>query len=216
VFLVGNFTLVRAALRRLIGSSPGLCAAAEAATPAAALAAIPGAAPDVILLDPDQLGPDAIESIPSLLAAGDQEVRVIVLTGNRDPKLRRRAVQVGAQGIVDKQNPPEMLFRAIEKVHGGELWLERSLMASLLSKQPDPGRDPEAARIASLTPREREVIEVVALGLSNPGIGRRLFISAVTVRHHLSSIFSKLAVKDRFELLVYAYRHGLVQPLHKS
>jgi DNA-binding NarL/FixJ family response regulator len=117
-------------------------------------------------------------------------------------------------GIVLKQQAADLLLKAIKKVHAGEVWIDRSMMSSVLSdvrSERHDEADPEAGKIASLTPREREVIALVSEGLKNKLIGERLFISETTVTHHLSSIFSKLEVSDRLELIIYAFRHGLAK-----
>jgi DNA-binding NarL/FixJ family response regulator len=117
-------------------------------------------------------------------------------------------------GVVLKEKAAETLLRAIERVHAGEVWLERAMMASVLSQMTRASQqpDPEAAKIATLTTREREVIALIGEGLRNRQIAERLFISETTVRHHLTSIFAKLEVADRLELVIYAFRHALVRP----
>jgi two-component system nitrate/nitrite response regulator NarL len=118
----------------------------------------------------------------------------------------------GAMGVVLKEHAAEVLIKAINKVHQGEVWLDRSMMGTVLDEMTQaPEIDPEGARIASLSDREREVIALIAEGLKNKQIAQRLFISETTVTHHLSSIFSKLDVSDRLELIIYAFRHGLAQ-----
>ena len=114
--------------------------------------------------------------------------------------------------MVLKEHAAEVLIKAINKVHEGEVWLDRSLMGSVLDQITQSQEvDPEQARIASLSTREREVIALIAEGLKNKQIGQRLFISETTVTHHLSSIFSKLEVSDRLELVIYAFSRNLVK-----
>ncbi len=141
--------------------------------------------------------------------------RILILTGLRDSESLRRAVRLGASGIVQKEAAAEVLLMAIERVRAGEVWLDRSITASLIAEISQGGenrQDPEAARIGSLSAREREVITLIGEGLSNKRIAERLSISEITVRHHLTSIFAKLEVSDRLELLVYAYRNKLAGP----
>jgi DNA-binding NarL/FixJ family response regulator len=125
-------------------------------------------------------------------------------------------VLFGAVGIVRKEKAAEVLISAVERVHKGEAWLDPSLMADVLSDMTRSAKgkkpDPEAQKIAALTNREREVIALVGEGIKSKEIAGRLFISETTVRHHLTSIFDKLGVADRIELLIYAYRHGLASP----
>jgi DNA-binding NarL/FixJ family response regulator len=137
-------------------------------------------------------------------------MQVLVLTGVRDKELHRQALQLGAMGIVLKDHAAEILIEAIEKVRAGEVWLDRSMLVALLGTSARGDADPERVKIQMLTDREREIICLLAEGLRNKQIGERLFISEITVRHHLTSIFNKLAVSDRVELLIYAYRNGIV------
>jgi DNA-binding NarL/FixJ family response regulator len=120
---------------------------------------------------------------------------------------------MGAMGVVPKTSNRQTLYKAIEKVHAGEVWIDRAMIANVLTQlsrsRLDDETDPEAARIASLSDREREVITLIGKGLKNKEIAARLTISEITVRHHLSSIYSKLNVADRLELTIYAYRNGL-------
>ena len=110
----------------------------------------------------------------------------------------------------------ETLLQAITKVRAGEVWLEPTMIARVLGDltrpPPSPQTSSEATKIARLTEREREVITLVGEGLRNKHIAARLYISEATVRHHLTAIFAKLDVSDRFELAIYAYQHGLAKP----
>ena len=171
--------------------------------------------PEIILLDLDLGGDSGMALIADLIAAAG-ESRIIILTGLRDPEAHRQAVLLGAMGIVKKEKAAEVLIAAIERVHAGEAWLDPSLMAGVLTEMTRSGKgrkaDPEKDKIAALTNREREVIALVGEGIKSKEIAGRLFISETTVRHHLTSIFDKLGVADRVELLIYAYRHGLASP----
>ena len=116
-------------------------------------------------------------------------------------------------GLVLKEQAADVLLRAIEKVHAGEVWLERTMVADVLNhltrRSPAPlGSDEN--KIATLTAREHEIIALLGEGLKNSQIAKRLFVSETTIRHHLTSIFNKLGVHDRLQLVIYAYRHSLV------
>jgi DNA-binding NarL/FixJ family response regulator len=160
-------------------------------------------------------GENGVTVIAELIAVAP-EARIIVLTGLRDPEAHRQAVLLGAMGIVKKERAADVLINAIERVHAGEAWLEPSLMAGVLNEMTRSAKpkkvDPEDTKIAALTNREREVIALIGEGIKNKEIADRLFISETTVRHHLTSIFDKLGVADRVELLIYAFRHGLANP----
>ena len=169
--------------------------------------------PDVIILDLLLGDEDGLAFLPELCQASPKS-RVLVLTGVQNPDAHRSAIRRGAMGIVLKQQAADLLLKAIRKVHAGEVWIDRSMMGSVLDDvrtERQQGTNTEATKIASLTPREREVVALVSEGLKNKLIGERLYISETTVTHHLSSVFSKLEVSDRLELIIYAFRHGLAK-----
>ena len=215
IVLIDDHGIVRAGLRMLIESQAGMTVVGEAATRADALAIAAREQPDIILLDLDLEGESGLDFLQELLDIPPR-ARVIILTGVRDPEAHRRAVRLGAMGLVIKDKAAEVLIKAIEKVHAGEVWLDRALTASVLSEmaQADQTKkaDPEAEKIGSLTSREREVVGLVCEGLKNKQISERLFISEATVRNHLTSILSKLELSDRFELALYSYRQHLAKP----
>ncbi len=123
---------------------------------------------------------------------------------------------LGAMGLVFKEKAAEVVIRAIERVHAGEVWFDRTLIGNVLTELSRASAtkklDPEATKITKLTEREREIAALIGEGLKNKQIANRLFISETTVRHHLTSVFDKLGVTDRLELIIYAYRHGLAKP----
>jgi two-component system, NarL family, nitrate/nitrite response regulator NarL len=215
ILLIDDHVIVRAGLRMLIENHKGMVVVGEAGDRIDALAIAARERPQVILLDLDMGNESGLDFLRELLdaAAG---ARVVMLTGVRDPEAHRRAVHLGAMGLVLKDKATEVLIKAIEKVHAGEVWLDRSLTASVLSEMSQAREirraDPDAKRISSLTDREREIVGLVSEGLKNKQIGDRLFISEATVRNHLTSILSKLELSDRFELALYAYRHHLAKP----
>jgi two-component system nitrate/nitrite response regulator NarL len=213
VLLIDDHAVVRTGLRLLIESHSGLQIVGEAKNRSEALANAAEKQPDVIVLDLNLGDENALDFLPELLTAAGA-ARVLVLTAMPDPELHRRAVKLGVVGIVLKEQAADVLLRAIEKVHAGEVWLERAMIAHVLGQMtrhqsPTP-LNPEEAKIATLSVREYEVIALIGEGLKNSQIAKRLFISESTVRHHLTSIFNKLGVHDRLELVIYAYQHGLV------
>jgi len=212
ILLVDDHAVVRAGLRMIIQSRDGMTIVGEAGNREDALSLAGSEQPDIILLDLHLGGDSGMALIAELMAAAG-EARVIILTGLRDPEAHRQAVLLGAMGIVKKEKAAEVVISAIERVYAGDAWLDPSLMAGVLTEmtRSSGGRktDPEADKIAALTNREREVIALVGEGIKSKAIAGRLFISETTVRHHLTSIFDKLGVADRVELLIYAYRHGL-------
>ncbi len=168
--------------------------------------------PDIVLLDLDLKGSSSLEFLPALLENGVS--RVVILSANRDQATLASAVKLGARGVVSKEAPTEDVLLAVKKVHGGELWLDQSLMQALLGQLVAPAApkvDPEAGRIGSLTARERDVVKLIVQGNGalNKDLAERAFISERTLRNHLTTIYQKLDVANRLELYVYATKHGL-------
>jgi two-component system, NarL family, nitrate/nitrite response regulator NarL len=216
VLLVEGHALTRAGLRMIIDKEKGYNVVGEAGSSAEAVSLAATLRPDVVLIDLDPGGEDALAFVEALRAAA-VPARILVLSGRHDADLHRRAVRMGVRGIVAKGNPAVALLKSIRKVHEGELWLDRAFTAELITEMADResgrARAPERPGIDSLTAREREVVALVAEGLKNKEIAARLFVSDITVRHHLTSIFSKLDLPDRLALVIYALRHGLAPPL---
>jgi DNA-binding NarL/FixJ family response regulator len=168
--------------------------------------------PDVILLDVDPtfgIGIGIFHQLPVIA----ERWRTLILTISDDPMMHARAIELGAMGIVTRDQSAEVLVKAIRKVNAGELWLDRTRIAGVVSRLAR-GRsaddDPDREKVAALTRREREIVNLVSEGLKNKQIGDRLSISEATVRNHLTSVLDKLDLEDRFELAVFAFRRGLV------
>lgn len=214
VLVVGDYSLLLAGVGTLLNNQADMKVLALTGERREALELAAHESPDLILLDLDLANEDVTNLLPELREAA-KNARVLVLTSVTDPEAHRRVVQLGAMGVVLKHQTPEVLFKALRKVHAGEVWLERTSMGNVLhemtrKKAPDP-HDPEAPKIRSLTDREHQVIALIAEGLKNKQIAERLFISETTVTHHLSSIFSKLDVSDRLELVIYAFGHKIAR-----
>jgi len=212
VLLVGKQAILREGLRLVLETRLGATVVGEASTSEEAVAAaLPNV--DLILLDTDLDDPSSFEAVARLITAVGRG-KLMILTGSVDQQAHCHVMRLGAMGLVVKERPTEVLVKAIEKVCSGEVWFDRSTMARMLAGMSGSAaaEDPEAARIATLTDREREVVALVGEGLKNRYIAERLFISEITVRHHVTSIVSKLGVSDRLELLIYAYRHKLAKP----
>lgn len=210
--LVDDHAMVRCGLRLLLERDCRYIVVGEAGTTDDAVAAAGREQPDLILLELD-LGPDSGLECLRRLRQVAPTARVLVLTGIRNAEMHLQAIRLGAVGVLTKDQAPELLMKAIERVHAGETWLDRTTIATLLAelahgvkpKPPDPAR----SQIETLTSREREVVALIAQGLRNKQIGERLHISEPTVRHHLTAVFAKLGVPDRLGLVVHAFRLGL-------
>lgn len=217
ILLVDDHEVVRCGLRMILESHAGLAVVSETTTVAATLEAARREAPDIILLDLDLGDESGLDAIPALRSTAPA-ARIIVLTGKREPDLHRQAVHAGAAGLVLKDHSTQTLVQAIEHVHAGRAWLDASLIATVVTEvaRARAEDDPEALKMASLTERERQVIGLICEGLQNKLIADRLSISETTVRHHLTSVFNKLALDSRLELVIYAYRQGLAHLPERS
>jgi two-component system, NarL family, nitrate/nitrite response regulator NarL len=169
--------------------------------------------PDVILLDLDLGGKCSLDILPALLANGMS--RVLVLTGSGDQAMLDSAVRLGARGVVRKDASAELVLKAINKVHQGELWIDHEMLDRVFDEfmHPKAMRKPdhEAEKKATLTVKERKIIGAIieGRGALNKEIAKQIFISEHTLRNHLTSIYQKLNVSNRLELYVYAVKHQL-------
>ena len=212
--LVDDHRSVLWGLEKLIESEkPRMIVVGKATNCAEAFNLIGKAQPDVILLDIDLGGENGLEAIPELIAKS--KARVLVLTGLRDPSIHNSAILAGARGVVEKEDTAETILKAIEKVHQGELWLDRitagRIFVELSRNSASQETDPVRLRISSLTARERQIVSELAsdAGASIKTIADKLHISEHTLRNHLTSIYEKLGVVNRIELFAYANKHGI-------
>lgn len=215
VLIVDDHRAILWGLERLVDSAqPRMQVVGSASSRAEMLAVVGPARPDVILLDLDLNGEDALEALPKLqhLCQG----QVLILTGTRDRELHQAAIMQGARGVVGKDESAEVVLFAIERVHAGEVWVNRMMMGRLLgilSSGSGTGAEitPEAARIASLTPREHDIVRAVFWnrGAKGQAIAEKLNISEHTLRNHLTVIYDKLDVRNRLDLYAFTIEHGL-------
>jgi len=182
----------------------------EAGDPAKALELTARERPNIVLLDIDLAGHDGLDMIESLQASSPAS-DIIVLTGIRDEGLQARALRSGAKGFVQKDQNGDLVLRAIQKVHEGEIWFDRSTIGAAVTRLIEGDGDEQAQPLGTLTARERDIARLVGEGLKNDAIAQRLFISEKTVRNHLTVIFDKVGVRDRLHLAIYAYRRGLAK-----
>ena len=219
VLLIQNQECVRLGLRLLLESMYEIEVIGEASNYSQAIAAIQQNRPDVILLDHEHGGDCNIDTIPDLLVASENG-KVLVFTGEWNPDSHYRAFGLGATGLVFKTDSPTVLAKAISKVHLGEAWIESVTMARLLREMWQnkvkfnetisqyPKNKKNTTR---LTEREKEIIVLIGERLKNKQIADKLFVCEATVRHHLTSIYGKLNLNNRFELALYAYQNGLAK-----
>ena len=169
--------------------------------------------PDVLVLDLDgEASAEAVGLLNLHLPA-----KVLVLLSSPLSETHDSAVLAGARGVVEKREQPQTLLKAIEKVHAGEMWIDRSatgrIFMELARRKPHAPPDPEKRRIDQLTPRERQLVATLASDAAAPGkvVAQRLHISEHTLRNHLTSVYGKLGVSNRVELYAFAHRHGLTR-----
>jgi DNA-binding NarL/FixJ family response regulator len=215
VVVADDQTLVRAGFRLLVESAPDLEVVGEAVDGAEAVALARREHPDVVLMDIRMPAMDGLEATRRIAAdellAG---VRVLILTTFDLDEYVYQALRVGASGFLLKDTPPADLLAAIRVVAAGDALLAPGVTRRLIAefaRRPDPAR-PAPAALQALTDREREVLALVARGLSNGEIAQRLVVSPATSKTYVSRMLAKLEARDRAQLVAIAYETGLVRP----
>ncbi|TFV99240.1 response regulator [Leifsonia flava] len=215
VALVDDQALFRAGIRMLVSSQADLEFVGEAANGREAVQLAADEHPDVMLMDIRMPELDGIQATAEIVqdaadAAGPGP-RIIVLTTFDLDESAARAIRAGASGFVLKDADPEFLLAAIRTVHAGNAVIAASATRRLFEEfRATPDAVPQPTAFAELTPREREIFVLAARGLSNAEIAAAEFLSEATVKTHVSRILTKLSLRDRVQLVVYAYENGLV------
>ena len=215
VVVADDQALVRVGCRTLLEAEADIEVVGEADTGSAALTVVRAESPEVVLMDIRMPGLDGLEATRRITAdPGLAGVRVLILTTFEIDEYVFEALRAGASGFLLKDADPEDLIRAVRVVAGGEALLSpavtRRLIAEFISSPERRAASP--ASLAELTEREREVLSLIATGLSNDEIAETLVISPATVRTHINRVMAKLAARDRAQLVVMAYEAGLVAP----
>lgn len=206
--LADDHPIILDGLEQLFRLEEGLEVVARCRDGAETLHAVRELAPDVLVLDVRMPGADGIEVLRALEGEG-LPTRVVLLTAGLEDDQLLDAIRAGARGVVLKDMAPQLLVEAVRTVLRGGQWLEKGLGGRALTKllQRERGLH-EASRV--LTPRELEIVRMVAQGLRNRGIAEKLFITEGTVKVHLHNIYEKLGVDGRVELTLYSQEKGLV------
>jgi DNA-binding NarL/FixJ family response regulator len=215
VVLADDQALIRSGFRVLIDSAEDLEVVGEAATGDDAVRLARSTRADVVLMDIRMPGTDGIAATRAITDDDDLAgVKVVVLTTFEIDAYVIEAVRAGASGFLSKSIEPADLLDAIRTVAGGDALLSPKATQALLAEFATAGTGPAipADRLTDLTTREREMMTLAAHGLSNDQIAERLFLSPLTVKTHINRAMMKLAVRDRAQLVVLAYRSGLVSP----
>ncbi|MCO7202973.1 response regulator transcription factor [Microbacterium sp. CnD16-F] len=207
VVLVDDQALFRAGIRMVVASQPDLEVVGEASDGAQAIEVVRATRPDVVMMDIRMPVMDGLAATEALLADPDPP-RVVMLTTFDLDEAAARAIQRGASGFLLKDADPEFLLAAIRTVHAGSSVIAASATRDLFASLGGPTR-PVPPAFDALTEREREIFGLAARGLSNAEIAAREFLSEATVKTHVSRILAKLSLRDRVQLVVFAFEHGL-------
>ncbi|KQY98494.1 response regulator [Microbacterium sp. MEC084] len=207
VVLVDDQALFRAGIRMLVASQPDLEVVGEAGDGREALAVVRASRPDVILMDIRMPVMDGLAATAELLKDPDP-AKVVMLTTFDLDEAAARAIRQGASGFLLKDAEPEFLLAAIRTVHAGSSVIAAAATRDLFAHFAEAPR-PVPPAYGDLTEREREIFALAARGLSNAEIAAREFLSEATVKTHISRILTKLALRDRVQLVVFAFEHGL-------
>lgn len=212
ILIVEDHLIVSKGMEMILENDPELNVLESVADIDAAYDSVKKHRPDVVLLDLDLGKTSGLNHIGGLKDAGARHI--LVVTGATASNMHKQAVENGAAGTLLKQEAGTTLIKAIKKVNEGEFWIDRHLTAKVLTET--FGRDPESMeerakrrQIESLTGREREIVQLIATGLTNKEIASNLHLSEKTVRNALTVIFSKLGVSTRLELAIRASKLGI-------
>ncbi|HEV7831601.1 MAG TPA: response regulator transcription factor [Pseudonocardiaceae bacterium] len=219
VVVVDDQPLVRAGIVMLVNAEEDIAVVAEATDGKDALTQIRAHRPDVVLMDVRMPGTDGVAATRAVVEEGlsaqnGQPVGVIILTTYHIDEAVYAALRAGASGFLLKDAAPAEIVNAIRSVVAGEAWLDPAVARRLIDEfaaRPEP-HTPTPAEMAQLTPREREVLSLMARGLSNADVALELFISEATVKTHLARVMMKLGVREKAQAVAAAYQTGLVQP----
>jgi DNA-binding NarL/FixJ family response regulator len=215
IVVADDHQIVRSGFAGLLDTQPDFTVVGTAQDGAEAVRVCREASPDVVLMDVRMPGMDGIEATRQLIGPGGDRPRILILTTFDLDDYVYDALRAGASGFLLKDVTAEQLFHAVRVIAAGEALLAptvtRRLIREFASQRPrtDSSR---AARLATLTPRETQVLRLMAEGLSNPEIAARFVVTEETVKTHVSRILAKLGLRDRTQAVVTAYETGLVVP----
>jgi DNA-binding NarL/FixJ family response regulator len=212
VLVADDQALVRAGFRKILEADPAIDVVGEAADGLEAVERARSLRPDLVLMDIRMPRLDGIAATRQVVESGDGP-RVLVLTTFGIEEYVFEALRAGASGFLLKDVPPEDLLAAVHVVARGDALLDPAITRSVIEEfATRPAARPElAVRLDELTPREREVFGLVARGLSNPEIARELVVTEGTVKTHVAHLLLKLELRDRVQVVIFAYESGLVR-----
>ncbi len=212
VMLIGDFLIFRNGLKLLLETEKNIKVVGEAANLSEASDSISKTRPDILLVDSSEADKS---TFTSFVSSQPSYISIIILTNSSEIEMHRKYLMLGVNGVVTKEQTANILFKAINKVHDGEVWFVRKLMnetiRQLITEKKSMPEEIYSYKCSGLTMRERDVLILICQGMKNKIIANKLFISETTVRHHLTSIFEKLNVTSRLELVVHAFKEKLVE-----
>jgi DNA-binding NarL/FixJ family response regulator len=210
VLVVDDQVLVRAGFRMILEAEPDLVVAGEAGDGEAAIRQVAACAPDVVLMDVRMPGMDGIEATRRLVETAGAPAVIMLTTFDMDEYVYD-ALRAGASGFLLKDVPPEQLIDGIRSVVSGESLLSPSITRRMIEAYLDrPPSRASSPRMATLTPREREILGLLGRGLSNAEIAGRLVVSETTVKTHVARVLMKLDLRDRVQAVIFAYETGVI------
>lgn len=214
VFIADDQAMVRQGFGALLAAQPGLVVVGDAPDGVRAVTEVRRLRPDVVLMDVRMPERNGLEAAREILADRSLATRVLMLTTFDIDEYVYEALRVGASGFLLKDAPADELVRAVRVVAAGDALLAPTVTRRLIDDVMTRHRPPRASAgpVQTLTPREREVFEAVAGGLSNAEIARQLYVGEQTVKTHVSKVLMKLGLRDRAQAVVYAYESGIVVP----
>ncbi len=210
VLIADDQSMVRHGFRLILESEPGIEVVAEAADGEQAIAAVGRHTPDVVLMDVRMPQLDGLEATRAILA-GETQTRIIILTTFDLDEYVFEALRAGASGFLLKNAPPERLIEAVTAVARGEGLLDPAVTRGVIERFATTTAPPRVD-LDAFTAREREVLVLVARGLTNAEIAAQLFVSVGTVKTHVAAVLAKLGCRDRTQAVIYAYELGVVRP----
>jgi DNA-binding NarL/FixJ family response regulator len=213
VVIADDHALVRTGFR-LILAAAGISVVAEAGTGTEAVTAVQRTAPDIVLMDIRMPELDGLAATRTLLSEAQPGPRVLILTTFDLDEYVYAALQAGASGFLLKDVPPEQLVAAVQTVRRGDALLSPAITRRLVERyaRHDATSTPIHGSLERLSPREREVLRLLAHGLSNAELAGRLYLSEATIKTHVARVLAKLGLRDRVQAVVLAYETGLVAP----
>lgn len=212
IIIVGDFLIFRSGLKLRLEAEKNIRVVGETANLSEASILIQKVKPDILLVDSSEAD---TRNFPAFAALQPEHISIIVITGSAQTERHRKYLLLGINGVVRKEQSAAVLIKAINAVSNGETWFVRKLLnetiRELLCEKNSASEKIHLNNCSALTVREREVLALVCQGMKNKDTAKKLFLSEATVRHHLTSIFEKLKVRSRLELVVHAFTEKIIE-----